>query len=297
MGESESDDAPELGHGRQDHCRFSTMMNKGLEVIEAHYLFGADYDDIDVVVHPQSIIHSAIETQDNSVIAQLGWPDMRLPLLYSVSWPHRVRMPQDQWEPRFDLVELGSMTFKGPDNDKYPCIGLAYAAGRVGGTMTGCLNAANEMANEMFREGAQYLDIGSSRRPWRRTRRTSSRSRRWTRCESTSGRGGSSKTRRRRRCRVGCDKFAFANTCIVGAAPLSSSEESASSSSEGRCPSRIPGGIIIAGGTHGKVPSALAASPFPRASTWNVRCRPRRPPTCTRLDLVVVVAAVAVGRP
>ena len=130
------------------------------QVIEAHYLFGADYDDIDVVVHPQSIIHSAIETQDNSVIAQLGWPDMRLPLLYSVSWPHRVRMPQDQWEPRFDLVKLGSMTFKGPDNDKYPCIGLAYAAGRVGGTMTGALNAANEQANEMFREGAfDYLDI------------------------------------------------------------------------------------------------------------------------------------------
>mmetsp|Transcript_11528 Transcript_11528/g.35520 ORF Transcript_11528/g.35520 Transcript_11528/m.35520 type:complete len:484 (+) Transcript_11528:68-1519(+) len=138
----------------------ATMMNKGLEVIEAHYLFGAAYDDIDVVVHPQSIVHSAIETQDNSVIAQLGWPDMRLPLLYSVSWPHRVRMPQDQWEPRFDLVTLGQMTFKGPDNDKYPCIGLAYAAGRVGGTMTGCLNAANEMANEMFREGAfDYLDI------------------------------------------------------------------------------------------------------------------------------------------
>ena len=82
----------------------ATMMNKGLEVIEAHYLFGAAYDDIDVVVHPQSIVHSAIETQDNSVIAQLGWPDMRLPLLYSVSWPHRVRMPQDQWEPRFDLA-------------------------------------------------------------------------------------------------------------------------------------------------------------------------------------------------
>ncbi|KAK7237864.1 1-deoxy-D-xylulose-5-phosphate reductoisomerase [Aureococcus anophagefferens] len=138
----------------------ATMMNKGLEVIEAHYLFGADYDDIDVVVHPQSIVHSAIETQDNSVIAQLGWPDMRLPLLYSVAWPHRVRMPRDQWEPRFDLVKLGSMTFKGPDNDKYPCIGLAYAAGRVGGTMTGALNAANEQANEMFREGAfDYLDI------------------------------------------------------------------------------------------------------------------------------------------
>ena len=164
----------------------ATMMNKGLEVIEAHYLFGADYDDIDVVVHPQSIIHSAIETQDNSVIAQLGWPDMRLPLLYSVSWPHRVRMPQDQWEPRFDLVELGrsSMTIQAAasdDNDNArrwygtairllrtrvgfeTAIGIdaiAYAAGRVGGTMTGCLNAANEMANEMFREGAfEYLDI------------------------------------------------------------------------------------------------------------------------------------------
>ena len=103
---------------------------------------------------------TAIETQDNSVIAQLGWPDMRLPLLYSVAWPHRVRMPAAQWESRFDLVKLGSMTFKGPDNDKYPCIGLAYAAGRAGGTMTGCLNAANEMANAMFRDGAlDYLDI------------------------------------------------------------------------------------------------------------------------------------------
>mmetsp|Transcript_13035 Transcript_13035/g.41299 ORF Transcript_13035/g.41299 Transcript_13035/m.41299 type:complete len:480 (-) Transcript_13035:254-1693(-) len=138
----------------------ATMMNKGLEVIEAHYLFGAAYDDIDVVVHPQSIVHSAVELQDNSVIAQLGWPDMRLPLLYSVAWPHRIRMPADQWEPRFDFVKLGSMTFKAPDNDKYPCIGLAYAAGRVGGTMTGCLNAANEMANELFRGAAlEYFDI------------------------------------------------------------------------------------------------------------------------------------------
>ncbi|KAJ8608247.1 hypothetical protein CTAYLR_009479 [Chrysophaeum taylorii] len=139
----------------------ATMMNKGLEVIEAHYLFGAAYDDIDVVVHPQSIIHSAVELQDNSVIAQCGWPDMRLPLLYSVSWPHRLRMPADQWERRFNFVELGSMTFKAPDNGKYPCIGLAYAAGRVGGTMTACLNAANEMANQMFREntGLDYFDI------------------------------------------------------------------------------------------------------------------------------------------
>lgn len=103
----------------------ATMMNKGLEVIEAHYLFGTEYDDIDVVIHPQSIIHSLIETQDTSVIAQLGWPDMRLPILYSISWPHRIPM---KYKP-LDLVQLGSLTFKAPDNKKYPCIQLAYAAG------------------------------------------------------------------------------------------------------------------------------------------------------------------------
>lgn len=126
----------------------ATMMNKGLEVIEAHYLFGTSYDDIDIVVHPQSIIHSAIETQDTSVIAQLGWPDMRLPLLYSIAWPARVPMP---WKP-LDLAAVGQLTFKAPDHDKYPCIPLAYAAGRQGGSMTAALNAANERANELFRE-------------------------------------------------------------------------------------------------------------------------------------------------
>mmetsp|Transcript_23566 Transcript_23566/g.52343 ORF Transcript_23566/g.52343 Transcript_23566/m.52343 type:complete len:462 (+) Transcript_23566:84-1469(+) len=134
----------------------ATMMNKGLEVIEAHYLFGTGYDDIDIVVHPQSIVHSAVETQDTSVIAQLGWPDMRLPLLYSISWPARVRMP---WKP-LDLAEVGTLTFKKPDFDKYPCIPLAYAAGRRGGSMTACLNAANERANELFRgEKLGYLGI------------------------------------------------------------------------------------------------------------------------------------------
>jgi 1-deoxy-D-xylulose-5-phosphate reductoisomerase len=134
----------------------ATMMNKGLEVIEAHYLFGTDYDNIDIVVHPQSIIHSAVEAQDTSVIAQLGWPDMRLPLLYSISWPARVSMP---WKP-LDLATVGTMTFKAPDYKKYPCIPLAYAAGRTGGTMTACLNAANERANELFRaEKLGYLGI------------------------------------------------------------------------------------------------------------------------------------------
>jgi len=135
----------------------ATMMNKGLEVIEAHYLFGASYDDIDIVIHPQSIVHSMIETQDTSCLAQLGWADMRLPIVYSVSWPHRLRMP---YRP-LDLAELSTLTFARPDHEKYPCIRLAYDAGKVGGTMTAVLNAANEAANEMFREdvGLGFLDI------------------------------------------------------------------------------------------------------------------------------------------
>jgi len=135
----------------------ATMMNKGLEVIEAHYLFGASYDDIDIVIHPQSIVHSMVETQDTSCIAQLGWADMRLPIVYSVSWPHRLKMP---YKP-LNLAEIGSLTFKAPDTEKYPCISLAYAAGKKGGTMTAVLNAANEAANEMFREdvGLGFLDI------------------------------------------------------------------------------------------------------------------------------------------
>eukprot|EP00596_Hydrurales_sp_CCMP1899_P003859 CAMPEP_0119052350 /NCGR_PEP_ID=MMETSP1177-20130426/73678_1 /TAXON_ID=2985 /ORGANISM="Ochromonas sp, Strain CCMP1899" /LENGTH=453 /DNA_ID=CAMNT_0007031891 /DNA_START=52 /DNA_END=1410 /DNA_ORIENTATION=- len=134
----------------------ATMMNKGLEVIEAHYLFGAAYDDIDIVVHPQSIVHSAVEAQDTSVIAQLGWPDMRLPLLYAVSYPARVPMP---YKP-LDLAEIGTLTFNKPDYAKYPCIPLAYAAGRMGGTMTAVLNGANERANELFRgEKLGYLGI------------------------------------------------------------------------------------------------------------------------------------------
>mmetsp|Transcript_24542 Transcript_24542/g.37075 ORF Transcript_24542/g.37075 Transcript_24542/m.37075 type:complete len:476 (-) Transcript_24542:116-1543(-) len=135
----------------------ATMMNKGLEVIEAHYLFGASYDDIDVVIHPQSIVHSMVETQDTSCLAQLGWADMRLPLVYSVSWPHRLKMP---YKP-LDLAEVSQMTFAKPDFEKYPCIALAYEAGRAGGTMTAVLNAANEAANELFRDdvGLGFLDI------------------------------------------------------------------------------------------------------------------------------------------
>ena len=148
---------PNWDMGQKITLDSATMMNKGLEVIEAHYLFGASYDDIDIVIHPQSIVHSMIETQDTSCLAQLGWADMRLPIVYAVSWPHRLRMP---YKP-LDLAELATLTFKKPDSAKYPCIGLAYDAGRTGGTMTAVLNAANEAANEMFREdvGLGFLDI------------------------------------------------------------------------------------------------------------------------------------------
>jgi 1-deoxy-D-xylulose-5-phosphate reductoisomerase len=120
-------------------------------------LFGAAYDDIDVVIHPQSIVHSMVETMDTSCLAQMGWADMRLPLVYSVSWPHRLNLP---YKP-LDLAELATLTFAKPDHDKYPCIQLAYDAGRIGGTMTAVLNAANEAANEMFRAdiGLGFLDI------------------------------------------------------------------------------------------------------------------------------------------
>lgn len=150
---------PNWSMGKKITVDSATLFNKGLEVIEAHYLFGADYDDIDIVIHPQSIIHSMIETQDSSVLAQLGWPDMRLPILYTLSWPDRVYCSEVTW-PRLDLCKLGSLTFKAPDNIKYPSMNLAYAAGRAGGTMTGVLSAANEKAVEMFiDEKISYLDI------------------------------------------------------------------------------------------------------------------------------------------
>ncbi|CAN1846014.1 1-deoxy-D-xylulose 5-phosphate reductoisomerase, chloroplastic, partial [Linum perenne] len=150
---------PNWSMGKKITVDSATLFNKGLEVIEAHYLFGADYDNIDIVIHPQSIIHSMIETQDSSVLAQLGWPDMRLPILYTMSWPDRVPCSEVTW-PRLNLCKLGSLTFRAPDNVKYPSMNLAYSAGRAGGTMTGVLSAANEKAVELFiDEKIAYLDI------------------------------------------------------------------------------------------------------------------------------------------
>ena len=147
---------PNWSMGQKITIDSATLMNKGLEVIEAHYLFGLDYDDIDIVIHPQSIIHSLIELQDTSVLAQLGWPDMRLPLLYALSWPERI---YTDWE-QLDLVKAGSLTFREPDHNKYPCMQLAYAAGRAGGLMPAVLNAANEQAVALFlAEKIGFLDI------------------------------------------------------------------------------------------------------------------------------------------
>lgn len=147
---------PNWSMGRKITVDSATLMNKGLEVIEAHFLFGLDYDDIDIVIHPQSIIHSLIELQDTSVLAQLGWPDMRLPILYAMSWPERI---YTDWE-RLDLVKAGNLTFKEPDHQKYPCMQLAYDAGRAGGSMPAVLNAANEQAVALFlEEKVEFLDI------------------------------------------------------------------------------------------------------------------------------------------
>jgi 1-deoxy-D-xylulose-5-phosphate reductoisomerase len=147
---------PNWSMGRKITVDSATLMNKGLEVIEAHYLFGADYDQIDIVIHPQSIIHSLIELQDTSVLAQLGWPDMRLPLLYALSYPERI---YTDWKV-LDLVKCGDLTFREPDHQKYPCMQLAYAAGRAGGCMPAVLNAANEQAVALFlEEQICFLDI------------------------------------------------------------------------------------------------------------------------------------------
>jgi 1-deoxy-D-xylulose-5-phosphate reductoisomerase len=124
----------------------STLMNKGLEVIEAHELFGVGYDRIEVVVHPQSIVHSMVEMTDGSTIAQLSQPDMRLPIGYALAWPDRIATPFG----RIDWAACGPLSFEAPDHDAFPCLGLAYEAGRQGGLAPAVLNAANEEAVAAF---------------------------------------------------------------------------------------------------------------------------------------------------
>ena len=126
----------------------ATLMNKGLEVIEARWLFDASPDRIDVVVHPQSVVHSLVELQDGSVIAQLGVTDMRLPIQYAFSYPERWRAAL----PALDLTACGPLDFQAPDTDRFPCLGLAYQALRAGASFPAVLNAANEVAVAGFLE-------------------------------------------------------------------------------------------------------------------------------------------------
>jgi 1-deoxy-D-xylulose-5-phosphate reductoisomerase len=136
----------------------ATLMNKGLEVIEAHHLFGVAYDRIDVVVHPQSIVHSLITLCDGAALAHLGHPDMRVPISYALHHPERVDVPFRA----LDLAEVGTLTFEPVDHDAFPCLGLARAAAAAGGTAPCVLNAANEVAVHAFlRGGLSYLGIAA----------------------------------------------------------------------------------------------------------------------------------------
>ncbi len=140
---------PNWNMGNKVTIDSATLMNKGLEVIEAKWLFGINYANIEVVVHPQSIIHSAVEFIDGSVIAQMGVPDMRLPIQYALAYPDRVAGAV----PRLKLTDLRGLTFEPPDLVRFPSLSLAYEAGRAGGTMPAVLNAANEVAVASFLNG------------------------------------------------------------------------------------------------------------------------------------------------
>ena len=127
----------------------ATLMNKGLELIEAHHLFGVPYERIDVVVHPQSIIHAIVHLNDGASLAHLGYPDMRVPISYALHHPDRADVPVAH----LDLVELGQLTFEAPDIEAFPCLRLAREAAEIGGTAPCVLNAANEVAVHAFLQG------------------------------------------------------------------------------------------------------------------------------------------------
>lgn len=140
---------PKWVMGRKISVDSATMMNKGLEVIEAHWLFNAPVDRIEVVIHPQSVIHSLVEYADGSVLAQLGNPDMRTPIAHALAWPQRI----DSGVQKLDLFAIGQLTFERPDLARFPCLGLAYQALRAGGNAPAVLNAANEVAVSAFLAG------------------------------------------------------------------------------------------------------------------------------------------------
>jgi len=147
---------PNWSMGRKITIDSATLMNKGLEVIEAHYLFGFPAERIRVVIHPQSIVHSMVEFVDGSIKAQLGLPDMKIPIQYALTYPARTHSRFR----RLDFTTLPPMTFERPDLEKFRCLALAYEALRAGGTMPAVLNAANEVAVELFLDGAiRFTDI------------------------------------------------------------------------------------------------------------------------------------------
>lgn len=149
---------PNWSMGRKITIDSATLMNKGLEVIEAHWLFNVPVEAISVHVHPESIVHSMVEYVDGSVIAQMGIPDMRIPIAYALAYPERLPVRT----PALDLFQLQKLTFFPPDEEKFPCLRLAFEACRQGGTMPAVLNAANEEAVNAFLEGAiGFLDIAA----------------------------------------------------------------------------------------------------------------------------------------
>jgi 1-deoxy-D-xylulose-5-phosphate reductoisomerase len=142
--------------GRKISVDSATMMNKGLEVIEAHWLFNAPADRIEVVIHPQSVIHSLVDYEDGSVMAQLGNPDMRTPIANALAWPQRI----DSGVAPLDLFAVGQLNFERPDLARFPCLDLAYRALRAEGNAAAVLNAANEVAVAAFLERRlSYLGI------------------------------------------------------------------------------------------------------------------------------------------
>ena len=147
---------PNWSMGAKISVDCATLMNKGLELIEAYHLFGIGADAIDIVVHPQSVVHSLVEYVDGSVLAQLGPPDMRVPIAYTLAWPERMETPCE----RLDLVAIGALEFEAPDLDRFPALGLARAALASGGAKPAILNAANEIAVASFLESRiGFLDI------------------------------------------------------------------------------------------------------------------------------------------
>ena len=140
---------PNWSMGNKITIDSATLMNKGLEVMEAKWLFGVDVDQIEVLVHPQSIVHSAVEYEDGAIMAQLGEPDMRVPIQYALTYPKRVKNPF----PRVDFAQRANLTFDKPDMETFKCLSLAYRALKTGGTLPAVLNGANEVAVARFLKG------------------------------------------------------------------------------------------------------------------------------------------------